>query len=219
MPRDYASRKAPAKAHGKVSGKKRASSTRRGAGFSAGTFGAGALFGGVLTLALIYAPALVPAFVGENQAEAPAGQPTQPKLTYEFMNLLPNEEVVTDVTPFVARVDVPASDAAPAAGARSAAVPNVGAADTPSTLVADTPSAKEYLLQAASFRSRDEADAMRAELLLEGMTAAVSAVSNPAGGAWHRVVVGPFPNQAAMERTLTRLRSKDISALPIARVR
>ena len=56
---------------------------------------------------------------------------------------------------------------------------------------------------------------MRAELLLKGMTAAVSA----AGVAWHRVMVGPFPNQAEMERTLTRLRSKDISALPIARAR
>ena len=201
MPRDYASRKV----RGKASGQKRASSTRRaagGSGFSGSTFGAGALFGGVLTVALIYGPTLVPDFVGKTQTNAPDGQPTQPKLTYEFMDLLPNEEVVTDATPFVAPIDASPNVTAPPDSARST-----------------TPNAKEYLLQAAAFRNRDEADAMRAELLLEGMEAAVSAVSSPAGGAWHRVMVGPFPNHAEMERTLTALRSKDISALPIARAR
>ena len=192
--------------------KKRTTSSRRGtggSGFSTRTFGAGTLFGAALTLALIYGPALVPAFVGKTQAQAPTVQPAQPKLTYEFMNLLPNEEVVTDVTPFVAPADAPPTDVAASTGRkRSPATPSERAG-----------SAKEYLLQAASFRNRDEADAMRAELLLEGMTAAVSAVSSPAGVAWHRVMVGPFPNQAEMERTLTRLRSKDISALPIARAR
>ena len=192
--------------------KKRTTGSRRGtggSGFSTRTFGAGTLFGAALTLALIYGPALVPAFVGKTQAQAPTVQPTQPKLTYEFMNLLPNEEVVTDVTPFVAPADAPATDVAASSGRKR----------SPAAASERAGSAKEYLLQAASFRNRDEADAMRAELLLEGMTAAVSAVSSPAGVAWHRVMVGPFPNQAEMERTLTRLRSKDISALPIARAR
>ena len=197
--------------------KKRTTGGRQGtggSGFSTRTFGAGTLFGGALTLALIYGPALVPAFVGKTQAQAPTVQPTQPKLTYEFMNLLPNEEVVTDVTPFVAPADTPATDVAASSGReRSPATPSVRTASERAG------SAKEYLLQAASFRNRDEADAMRAELLLDGMTAVVSAVSSPAGVAWHRVMVGPFPNQAEMERTLTRLRSKDISALPIARAR
>ena len=191
--------------------KKRTTGSRRGtggSGFSTRTFGAGTLFGAALTLALIYGPALVPAFVGNTQAQAPTVQPTQPKLTYEFMNLLPNEEVVTDVTPFVAPADAPPTDVVASTGRKPPATPSERAG-----------SAKEYLLQAASFRNRDEADAMRAELLLDGMTAVVSAVSSPAGVAWHRVMVGPFPNQAEMERTLTRLRSKDISALPIARAR
>ena len=196
--------------------KKRTTGGRRGtggSGFSTRTFGAGTLFGAALTLALIYGPALVPAFVGKTQAQTPTVQPTQPKLTYEFMNLLPNEEVVTDVTPFVAPADALPTDVAASSGRKPPATPSERAVSERAG------SAKEYLLQAASFRNRDEADAMRAELLLEGMTAAVSAVSSPAGVAWHRVMVGPFPNQAEMERTLTRLRSKDISALPIARAR
>ena len=202
--------------------KKRTTGSRRGtggSGFSTRTFGAGTLFGAALTLALIYGPALVPAFVGKTQAPAPTVQPTQPKLTYEFMNLLPNEEVVTDVTPFGAPANAPATDVVASSGRkRSPATPSVRTASEGAGSER-AGSAKEYLLQAASFRNRDEADAMRAELLLEGMTAAVSAVSSPAGVAWHRVMVGPFPNQAEMERTLTRLRSKDISALPIARAR
>ena len=201
--------------------KKRTTGGRRGtggSGFSTRTFGAGTLFGAALTLALIYGPAIVPAFVGKTQAQAPTAQPTQPKLTYEFMNLLPNEEVVTDVTPFVAPADALPTDVAASSGRKPPATPSERATSE-RAVSGRAGSAKEYLLQAASFRNRDEADAMRAELLLEGMTAAVSAVSSPAGVAWHRVMVGPFPNQAEMERTLTRLRSKDISALPIARAR
>ena len=184
--------------------RQRSSAARRSAGrrgFSVGTFGAGTLFGVVLTVALIYGPDLMPTVIGEAQANAPMSQPSQPALTYEFMNLLPNEEVVTDVTPFDV-TNVQETDTSP----------------TNSTVPAGTTrgSAREYLLQAASFRNRDEADTMRAELLLEGMKTVVNTVSNPSGGAWHRVMVGPFSSKRDMERTLTKLRSKDISALPVA---
>ena len=213
MPKNYAPRKAAGK---------RKNAARRltsGKGFSVGTFGAGALFGGALAVALIYGPDFLPALpiIGKAQADAPTGQPNPPALTYQFMNLLPNEEVLTDVTPFdvadVADVAVGREiDISPA----NVTAPAVAAHDSVD-LSAGSPSTKEYLLQAASFRNRDEADAMRAELLLEGMVAAVNAVSNPDGGAWHRVMVGPFSSKVEMERTLTRLRSKDISALPVAR--
>lgn len=205
MPKDYASRKASGKQRG---GTARALAGLRG--FSARSFGGGALFGAALTLALIHGPGLIPAVGGGAQADV-AGDPAKPPaLTYEFMDLLPNEEVVTGVTPF-AEPDINA--------------PSVGAEETPAAvaatdlaapveLAADSPG-KEYLLQAASFRSRDEADTLRAELLLDGMTAAVSAVSST-GGAWHRVVVGPFSTKVEMERTLTTLRSKDLAALPVA---
>ena len=198
---------------GRRQGKKRGSSTGLH-GFSAKSFAGGALFGVALTLALIYVPGLIPAVGGETPA-AGGGDPAKPPaLTYEFMHLLPNEEVVTGVTPFAEPdVDPPAAEAKdiPAAAAPA----NL---EAPTELAAASPP-KEYLLQAASFRSRDEADALRAELLLDGMTAAVSAVSSTGGVAWHRVMVGPFATKVEMERTLTTLRSKDIAALPVASVR
>ena len=197
MPKDYGSRKA--------SGKKRGSGVRRTVGvrgFSARSFCGGALLGAALTLAAIYVPSLIPA-VGEEAPDG-GGDQAPPALTYEFMNLLPNEEVVTGVTPF-AEPDVPPA----VADNVLAAAPS--APDPPAVSPAT-----EYLLQAASFRSRDEADALRAELLLDGMMATVNAASSPGGVAWHRVMVGPFSTKVEMERTLTTLRSKNIAALPLA---
>lgn len=208
----------PRKATGRANGGKRAGPKRQAAsgGFSGRSFGIGTFFGAALALALIYGPDLLAIFAGKEQADAPPGQPTTPALTYEFMNLLPNEEVVTGVVPFAAaerREDVPETPE------QAANAPTVAVAAPAAGRAADIPDATEYLLQAASFRSRDEADALRAELLLDGMAAAVNAVTGPAGAEWHRVMVGPFAGRAEMERHLTRLRSKDIAALPVAPAR
>ncbi len=79
------------------------------------------------------------------------------------------------------------------------------------------PAPREYLLQAASFSNRDHADAMRAELILEGLDVAINSVPSNSGGIWHQVLVGPFANRVDMERTLTRLRARDIPALVLER--
>ena len=59
-----------------------------------------------------------------------------------------------------------------------------------------------YLLQAGSFKSRDDADRLRAELILQGHEAVIREVEQ-ASGTWHRVIVGPYDN----ERDLTRARN------------
>ena len=151
-------------------------------------FLAGVACGVLGTVLALYVPALWAADEAEAAAAAPVAEAAAlPTLTYEFMDRLPNDEVVTNVVPYQL----------PAAGG-----------ETPSP-------ARTYLLQAASFRNRDDADAMRADLILEGMTVAISTVPRPAGGAWHRVLVGPFPGQREMRRALSRLREKDIPAMPI----
>ena len=192
----------------KAAGKKRGGAARSaGRGFSARSFGIGTLFGAALALMLVYGPDLVPTFGAKASADAAASEPVTPGLTYQFMDLLPNEEVVTGVAPFNApeRASSPAAVVAPSAPAQGAG-----------ELARSDPNTNEYLLQAGSFSNRDEADAMRAELLLEGMSVVVSAVPSSSGGVWHRVMVGPFSTQAEMERNRTSLRSRDISALPVA---
>lgn len=143
------------------------------------------VLGSVLAL---YVPALWAADEVDAAAAAPVAEAAAlPTLTYEFIDRLPNDEVVTNVVPYQP----------PPQGSEAASPP------------------RTYLLQAASFRNRDDADAMRADLILEGMTVAISTVPRPAGGAWHRVLVGPFPGQREMRRALSRLRQKDIPAMPI----
>lgn len=152
-------------------------------------FLAGAACGVLGTVLVLYVPALW----AEDEADAAAAPPPAgetaalPALVYEFIDRLPNDEVVTGVVPYQ-----------PPAPGGETALPS-----------------RTYLLQAASFRNRDDADAMRADLILEGMAVAISTVPRPAGGAWHRVLVGPFPGQREMRRALSRLREKDIPAMPI----
>ena len=202
------------------------------------SFGAGAACGIALTLALVHLPMLF------SNDEAPADEAVEealaaaPSLTYEFMDRLPNEEVVTNVTPYEPPAEEAAAeqedatpkpaessastqdsegrreDSAPSkpavaslAGARRNAPPKQAASETPSPR-------QDYLLRTPSFDSRDEADALRARLILEGLPVAVRVVEGEGpDGDSHRVVVGPFPNQLAMRQTRSALRAGGIAEL------
>ena len=70
-----------------------------------------------------------------------------------------------------------------------------------------------YMLQAASFRSRAEADRLRAQLLLSDLPASIGEVSVD-NSVWYRVTVGPFPDEAATDAARERLRERNLSAIP-----
>ena len=168
---------------------------RKSAGkpFSSG-FAYGAITGAVVALALVYVPGLWSAV--EISALGPAPRTsTVPTVDFEFMYRLPKERVVTDVEPYQ---------------------PPLSA--DPAEPVADQP-ASEFLLQAAAFRGRDEADTMRARMILENMAAEIESVRDSGGVVWHRVLVGPFPTKAEMQQALTTLRGMGIPALALERPR
>ena len=77
--------------------------------------------------------------------------------------------------------------------------------------------AKEYLLQAGSFRKQDEADALRAELILAGFAATTSEVSLVGEDRWFRVLVGPYTSRSETRNAMSELRTKKISALVLER--
>lgn len=210
------------------------------------SFGAGALCGIALTLALVYLPTFL------SSDETPADDAVEeaiaaaPSLTYEFMDRLPIEEVVTNVTPYEPPAEVEAEeveaeqDDAPLKLDETLAETQVGDArpeDTapiepaaplladaqrsalPKPAASETPARQEYVLRTPSFDSRDEADALRARLILEGLAVAVKVVEGEGPeGASHRVVVGPFPNQLAMRETRTALRAEGIGLSPAGMV-
>jgi cell division protein FtsN len=53
----------------------------------------------------------------------------------------------------------------------------------------------KYLVQAGSFKNRDDADALKAKLTLNGLDAKIQ-IAQLGGELWHRVVVGPYKNEA-----------------------
>ena len=70
----------------------------------------------------------------------------------------------------------------------------------------------EYLLQAGSFRSLEDAEALRAKLLLVNLPANSQEVTL-ADGPWYRVMVGPFSKKVDTQRAMTQLREQNIGAL------
>ncbi|MBU2886614.1 SPOR domain-containing protein [Gilvimarinus agarilyticus] len=75
----------------------------------------------------------------------------------------------------------------------------------------------EYLLQVGSFRRAEDADALRAQLILLNLDAHTEQVTIRGGELWHRVVVGPFDNQSRMAKARSTLVSNRYSALVLKR--
>ena len=86
--------------------------------------------------------------------------------------------------------------------------------------------ATEYLLQAGSFRLRDDAERMRGWLMLysglpdvQGLSVTASAVELQEQGTWHRVLIGPFQDRAAVDEAMAHLRQRDVATLLLERPR
>lgn len=69
-----------------------------------------------------------------------------------------------------------------------------------------------YRLQVASFRSKEDAENLRASLILEGMQAYIESIEVK-GSTWHRIFVGPFDNRSNMNKVQDKLAARGISPL------
>ena len=88
-----------------------------------------------------------------------------------------------------------------------------GAAPVPSKPQADAseaPPADRLYLQAGAFEDPSEADNVKAQLALMGIEASVQRVQLSGRGTVHRVRVGPFPSQSALERMRGEMASAGI---------
>lgn len=75
----------------------------------------------------------------------------------------------------------------------------------------------QYILQAGSFRNAEDADRLRARLLLLNLEAKVEAVKSSNGDVWHRVQVGPFTSRSKMSKARSTLISERIDTMLIKR--
>ena len=126
-------------------------------------------------------------------ADAPAANPDKPK--YDFYSVLPEMEVVV-----------------PDAEVKSAATTPA----TPDAQSTAATGAQRYMLQAGSFRTGADADALKARLTLMGVGAAVSVQKvNVNGTEYFRVRVGPFADLRGVDGAKRTLEGNGINAIAL----
>src|SRR5690606_29027665 len=75
----------------------------------------------------------------------------------------------------------------------------------------------EYLLQVGSFANPVDADRLRAQLLMLNLDARIEKVTIRNGELWHRVMVGPFTDQARLNNARSILVANQYNALMLNR--
>ena len=73
-------------------------------------------------------------------------------------------------------------------------------------------SSKRYILQAGSFRNRQDAEELKATVALLGLQASINPVSID-NEKWHRVRIGPVDNRKELNRNLNLLQRNNINAM------
>lgn len=75
----------------------------------------------------------------------------------------------------------------------------------------------DYLLQVASFKSMQDAERLRAELILLNLSAITEIAKVRDGETWHRVIVGPFTSRSKLASARDTLLSNNHEALVLKR--
>jgi len=139
--------------------------------------------GAVFGAALVLVASYAPEIFQESVTSIRGPQnDTVAPVTFEFDRILENDVVLTDPDAYPAEFAEESGGAPP-----------------------------EYMLQAASFPRREDAEALRANLLMLNLPVQTNRVEI-ASGIWFRVTVGPFDSQVKARRALTRLRENNLSA-------
>lgn len=191
MARDFAkskqgSGKKKAPARRKTGGSSKSAAPRGGGGWR--WYFAGLLTGVFLSFLLYLGTLPTP---GGGQPAPSADSPTEaqaPKPRFDFYTVLPEQTIEVELSPEeVARPRATVSA-----------------------------SSERYLLQAGSFRQREDADRRRAELLLLGLEPRVEEASGD-NGRWYRVYLGPFDSRSKMAKARSLTANQGIDTLLLKR--
>ena len=139
----------------------------------------------------------------------PSG-PVKPK--YDFYTLLPESEVIVPPEAVPEQTPPPASPAeiAKADAARAEAALK---GETPPPLPTAVKAAvTQYFLQAGSFRKQEDADKVRAQIILLGQDVQVES-GMVREETWYRVLVGPFSNREQLTGAQKKLAGSGFSNL------
>tara|TARA_R100001244_G_scaffold10690_2_gene12599 strand:- start:32742 stop:33434 length:693 start_codon:yes stop_codon:yes gene_type:complete len=158
-----------------------------------------------------------------TQATPKASPTTQEasKPKYDFYTLLPESEVIVppDALPPPAPAQKPVTpqeaakiDAARAQAALNGETPPPAPPVAPVAPVAQAPLSTQFFLQAGSFRRKDDAESVRAQIILLGQSVRVES-GTVREETWHRVLVGPFANREQLAQSQKALAANGFSNL------
>ena len=149
-------------------------------------------------------PSAVDVPVVKVESESQGSTTGEPNPVFDFYTLLPETEVVLpdlEAAPVTRKAPSPASESKTTASAPTS---------DPKKAVT---SHARYLLQAGSFRSEKDAERLRANLILSGLSPKISKVSVNGGETWHRVQIGPFDDQGSLDNARSVLAEQKIDSL------
>lgn len=137
----------------------------------------------------------------QPKSAAQSQQPSKPK--YDFYTLLPESEVIVPpdalpppapAQPAVTPEQAAKIDAARALAALNGETPPPAPPVAPAPTVTQAPLSTQFFLQAGSFRRKDDAESVRAQITLLGQSVRVES-GRVREETWYRVLVGPFANR------------------------
>ncbi len=151
-------------------------------------------------------PAPAPQAEAPRPAPTPAPAPEQSKPKYDFYTVLPDRQVIIPPDELTAqkprKIQPPAQPPKPSQSAATQPAPTQPTADP-------APTKGAYQVQAGAFRNYQEADRMRASLVLMGVNARIVSAAD---SRLHRVRVGPL-SQAQAQALHRRLQQKGIQSI------
>ena len=153
----------------------------------------------------------------QQQKPRVAPEPVKPK--YDFYTLLPESEVIVppdalppaDAPKPPEQKPVTPEEAARIDAARAQAA-LMGETPPPPPVVAKAPVTTQFFLQAGSFRKREDADKVRAQILLLGQNVQVES-GKVREETWFRVLVGPYASREQLASAQKQLAASGFSNL------
>ena len=153
----------------------------------------------------------------QQQKPQVVAEPAKPK--YDFYTLLPESEVIVppdalppaDAPKPPEQKPVTPEEAAKIDAARAEAALN-GQTPPPPPVVAKAPVTTQFFLQAGSFRKREDADKVRAQILLLGQNVQVES-GKVREENWFRVLVGPYASREQLASAQKQLAASGFSNL------
>ncbi|WGL15512.1 SPOR domain-containing protein [Microbulbifer bruguierae] len=137
-----------------------------------------------------------------DKPPAEKNAPTDSKPKFDFYKLLEENEVKVPA-PKNQQVRVRESD-------------SEKNTDSSATARSEPESDLVYILQAASFRDREEAERLRAQLMLANLDVKVESATD-SRGTWHRVLVGPYTNRSKVAKARSILAEHRLMPLVLKR--